>query len=264
LGKDVTEGPIGILSLTWAVLACASASSASAAPEEPQRYQTVGCPADGQTGPRNPPTEIKAPISKDVSPETAEKLSYYASEDIGVLAPRGWHCFGTSGSAGQTIYVAPDESTLAPMKSFSAKPVVGPMVQLSVSVAGTSGRFDVARFILLLFPSQRSFAQSVIDERLMPKKDFPNGPYPTDILTYKSKEIVEYRTPARHIGLGTESWLGSGPLPIAGVTILEPEGDMQVTHLAARLPKDIANLTAVIVHFVEKKIEIGRSRATTQ
>lgn len=258
------KGLIGILSLIFGVLAGASAFSASNDFRKLQYYQTVGCSADEQTGPKDPPKVITAPVIGDVSPAMAQKLSYYASEDIGVLAPRGWHCFGTSGSSGQTIYVAPDANTLAPIKSFSAKPVVGPMVQLSVLVAGSSGRFDVTRFILQLFPSQRSFAQSVIEEGLVPKKYFPKGPHTTDVLVYKSKDIVEYRTPARHKGLGTESELGLGPLPIEGVTILEPEGDMQITHLAARLPKDIANLTTIIVHSVEQKIAISRSPADSQ
>ena len=38
----------------------------------------------------------------------ASKLAYYQAEKgIGVLAPRDWHCFGTYGSGGDTLYVTP-------------------------------------------------------------------------------------------------------------------------------------------------------------
>jgi hypothetical protein len=55
----------------------------------------VGCPMDGQQGP------IEAPVRPldipPVSDGVAGRLAYYASGNIGVLAPRGWSCLGLLG-----------------------------------------------------------------------------------------------------------------------------------------------------------------------
>ena len=38
----------------------------------------------------------------------AAQLAYYASRDLGVLAPRGWHCLGLEGSNGSVLIVTPE------------------------------------------------------------------------------------------------------------------------------------------------------------
>jgi hypothetical protein len=67
----------------------------------------VGCKSDGQVGP------VKAPSGRSkmmaIPAEAAQRLAYYkAEEGVGVLAPRGGHCFETYGSNGATLYVSPD------------------------------------------------------------------------------------------------------------------------------------------------------------
>ena len=87
----------------------------------------VGCASDGQLGPlpastrgREPPT---APLLQ------APELAFYASADLGVLAPRDWHCVGLYGSNGAILIV-----TLEPhsaddlLKSNSG--LTGPAIQL--------------------------------------------------------------------------------------------------------------------------------------
>src|SRR5713226_5745414 len=66
----------------------------------------IGCKSDGQVGPVEAPkgTSTSVPISR----KEALELAYYRSaQGVGVLAPRGWYCFGTYGSGGDTLFVSP-------------------------------------------------------------------------------------------------------------------------------------------------------------
>jgi hypothetical protein len=90
--------------LRVAALCCIGISSVLCGRE---RLPFGGCNSDGQVGP------LSAPARKTMrvlaTPAEAGKLAYYkAAKGIGVLAPRGWHCFGTYGSGGDTLFVAPD------------------------------------------------------------------------------------------------------------------------------------------------------------
>ena len=81
---------------------------------------------------------------------------------------------------------------------------------------------------------------------------FTVGPYATDRMTYKSKSLVEYRTPAKSVGLGTGSWLQKGDRPIDGAAILVgPTPDLIL--LSVRLPPDLTGLTSAIVREVERE-----------
>lgn len=70
---------------------------------------TVACAQDGQVGPLEPPVLPKS--ARVLVPEgTATSLALYSAYEgvaAGVLAPRGWDCFGTYGSSGTTLYVVP-------------------------------------------------------------------------------------------------------------------------------------------------------------
>ncbi len=67
----------------------------------------IGCRSDGQAGPLAAPKGKNAVV--DVSGKEARELAFYtAGLDLGVLAPRGWHCFGVYGSSGEALYVTPD------------------------------------------------------------------------------------------------------------------------------------------------------------
>jgi hypothetical protein len=128
---------------------------------------------------------------------TAQRLAYYSAyydpkNTGGVLAPRGWHCFGIYGSNGATLFVTPQPIQSRDLLSDTWAGIGGPAIQVSVSIGDTSGRFDVARVITRVFPAQRAFVQRVINEGDEPASDFPSGPYPKDKLTSRSGKVVEF------------------------------------------------------------------------
>jgi hypothetical protein len=212
----------------------------------------VGCKSDGQQGPQDAPTGTSKSVR--LAPELAQQLAYYQAQyGLGVLAPRGWYCFGAYGSNGESIYVAPVPITSEEFFSETWKGFTGPAVQLSGSTGDTSGRFDVAKTIARVFPAHKAFAKRVIAEGLEPASSFPFGPYPNDKLTYKSNSLVEYVTPANTDGLGTASHLLKNSEPIRGLAELTGE-ELSLTFLAARLPANLAELTPAIIRQVERDV----------
>jgi hypothetical protein len=121
----------------------------------------------------------RAPVVS-IEAELARRLAYYNSEEgFGVLAPRGWYCFGTYGSGGSRLYVSPEPIDTKNLFSDKWRGFLGPAIQLSYSYGGTSGRFDVAEIIARVFPAYTSFASTVMKE-LIPPDSFSFGPYPKD------------------------------------------------------------------------------------
>lgn len=214
----------------------------------------VGCASDGQVGPR------KAPHGKSkvlaLSPELASQLAYYqAQEGSGVLAPRGWHCFSTYGSNGGSLFVAPQLIDGKLMFSDKWKGFTGPVVQISDSFGGTSGRFEVASIIARVFPAHKAFVANVIAEGMQTAADFPSGPYPKDKLHYRSREAVEYETPPQTEGLGTRSRLQRSDKAVTGVEILSgPNEELNLVSLAIRLPQGAESLARAIVQQTEREI----------
>lgn len=215
----------------------------------------IGCASDGQTGPVNAPAGQARHLP--TSTETAAHLAYYASaQKLGVLAPRGWFCFGTYGSNGAALYVSPQPFDAKNVLSAKWRGFSGPAIELSLNSGETSGRFAVAHVIARVFPTRKAFADGVISEGIEPASSFAFGPYPADQLVYKSKDLVEYRTPARADGLGTQSRLQKNDAPISGVAILTGEAP-DVVFLAVRLPLDLQQLSQGIVEQVERDIAIA-------
>lgn len=210
----------------------------------------VGCKSDGQVGPQEPP--VGEPKTITISPQLAQRVAYYkASGGEGVLAPRGWYCFGMYGSSGWNLYVTPMPLSSAHLFSDSWKGISSYGIQLSESNGDTSGRFEVAQTIARVFPAHLAFVRRVIAEGIEPATSFPYGPYATDKLTYKSKEIVEYVTPPNTEGLGTKSFLIKNANPIDGVVLLTGE-ELSLTHLSARLPPEMSDLLPVIIRQIEQ------------
>lgn len=208
----------------------------------------IGCKSDGQVGPQKAPTAAEA---VQLLPRDAQHLAYYQSANgFGVLAPRGWYCFGTYGSNGSTLYVSPKPINSSELFSDSWKGFSGPAIQLSISLGDTSGRFAVARMIARVFPAYKEFATNVVDEGIEPASSFPWGPYPKDKLTYRGKNIVEYVTPGNTDGLGTHSRLQKNANPITGVAILFGEAP-DLLQLTIRLPKEQKGLGLLIVQQLE-------------
>jgi hypothetical protein len=170
---------------------------------------------------------------------------------LGVLAPRGWHCFETYGSDGSNLYVTPATLNSADLFSDKWKGIASYGIQLSESTGDTSGRFAVAQIIARVFPVHWDFVRQVIAEGIQPATSFPYGSYPGDRLTYKNNETVEYVTPANADGLGTESFLVKDADPISGVALLTGK-ELSLTHLSARLPPGISDLLPVIIRQVEQ------------
>jgi hypothetical protein len=248
--------------LAIALLVCSSALSHAQSKPSPGALPTtkvpfVGCESDGQVGPREAPKGD--PKSVALSPEMANQLAFYKGEfGIGVLAPRGWHCFEAYGSNGSILLVSPDPIDSKLFFSDSWKGFTGPAIQLTARVGDTSGRFDVAATIARVFPAHRAYVRRVIKEDIEPASDFPYGPYPKDKLTYRSKEIVEFHTPPNSEGMGTHSRLATNGSPVDGVAVLlvpPSDPDYDLFTLAARLPPTLAYLTPFIVHQVERDAE---------
>lgn len=246
----------GRIAITLAALAIGGRPALIAATKNIQQPLSqvpfVGCRSDGQLGP------VDAPMGKSevvpIAAETAQKLAYYQAEHgSGVLAPRGWYCFGTYGSNGDNLYVTPHPVEAKTLFSVNWSGFSGPAIQLSLSYGGTSGRFEVAPIIARVFPSHRAFVQSVIKEGIEPSSSFLFGPYPKDKLSYKSNEIVEYETHANAEGLGTNSRLQKNGSPILGVAILtgsSSEPDLWL--LSTRLPPNLGALSTTIIRQVER------------
>jgi len=213
----------------------------------------VGCASDGQAGPQAAPTGQPQPVA--LAAAVAKRLAYYKAEySAAVLAPRGWHCFSTYGSDGSNLFVSPDPIDTKNIFSSDWKGITGDGIQISYSSGGTSGRFEVAKVIARVFPAYKQFAQNVIAEGLVPVSEFPFGPYPKDKLTYRSKSVVEYETPANTQGLGTDSRLQPNASPIEGLAIISGV-DTDLILLAARVAEADRDLIPAIVSQVESDVK---------
>ncbi|MFZ0336780.1 MAG: hypothetical protein WAL45_02025, partial [Terracidiphilus sp.] len=209
----------------------------------------VGCASVGQVGPQAAPTGPSKALA--VSPAVTQRLAYYKAEyGPGVLAPRGWHCFSTYGSDGSNLFVSPDAIDSQTLLSMDWKGFTGPVIEISVSSGGTSGRFEVAKVIARVFPAYKQFAQNVIAEGIEPASDFPFGPYPNDKLTDHRENIVEFETPANTAGLGTDSRLLPNAGLIDGVAIITGT-DTDLIQLSARVSAKDRELIPLIVQQVE-------------
>jgi hypothetical protein len=203
----------------------------------------VGCESDGQVGPEPAPEGPDKPVWLNAV-ANPERLAYYQSESsAGVLAPRGWHGFGTYGSMGSTIIVTPD-----PIKSYDdLGAITGPFIKVVRRSGETSGRFEVAQVAARVFPTLREYAKGVIKENLYPEGDFPFGPYPRDKLTYLSDLVVEYETPPHCDGLGTEYGYASNGEPISGVAMILGGDSPYLEILTVRLMPDKNYLAPQII-----------------
>jgi hypothetical protein len=240
-----------VLAVCMYSLGIAQNESSTAGPKKTTaEVPFVGCNSDGQNGPVDAPMGKSKPIS--IPPEAGSQLAYYKSEQISVLAPRSWYCFGTYGSNGVALYVSAQPIDQRDLLSAQWKGLSGAVVEVAYQSGDTSGRFTVARAIARVFPAHKEFAKRVSAEDVGPETSFRFGPYSTDKLTYKSTEIVEFQTPGNKDGLGTDfSRFRKNSDPITGVAILTGEPP-DLLFLAVRLPSNLSNLSAVIVQETER------------
>jgi hypothetical protein len=225
---------LALLALAWGGAAAAAG---------PASVPFVGCPSDGQQGPQPAPRRGAVPA---VPAPAAAQLAYYASGDLGVLAPRGWHCFGLYGSNGSILIVTPEPHGARDLLASPPSPLRGPAVQISSSSGGTSGRFEVANVIARAFPAQMAFARRVAAEGI--GDPLPRGPYPTDHMARLRPNAAGYTTPAGREGLGTDSRLVPSDRPIDGLAVLDTSGDWNLLKLDVRLPAAQAGLATPILN----------------
>jgi hypothetical protein len=220
-----------------------------------------GCRADGQVGPLSAPNGT--PMMLPIAVEAAHRLTYYkAKEGFGVLGPRGWHCFCTYGSNGEALFVSPEQVNANDLlKSETWEGFKGPTIQISYEFGDTSGRFGVASTIARVFPARKEFVDNVIREGIVSADSFPTGPYPKDQLVYRTKNIVEFQTPANEDGLGTKSRLLRNADPISGAAILVGTTP-DLLSLSVRLAPNLVDLAPVIIQQVER--EATRADANSQ
>ncbi len=249
----------GIALRTVAIVFAAASMLACAQTSVPY----VGCSGDGQTGPYQASEGSPKPVK--LPPEIANKLAWYEYKgdagQIGTLGPRGWNCFVTIGSNGETLYIAPETMNSAKILEHKEwQGFTGPAIQLSGSDGGTSGRFEVARTVARVFPAYRSYARKIIAEGFGPASDYPFGPFPSDHLTYKSKKLVEFTTPSHRKGLGTTSWLLPSDQPILGFALLTigPNVDAELLQLSLRLPPSLSALSPTLVRQAEENAASNR------
>jgi len=242
---------------TEAVVSEPTVPSASAGPADVM-VPFVGCASDGQQGAQPAPTG--APRRFVLSPDLAGQVAYYVGDnDFGVLGPKGWTCFVTEGSNGNTLYVSPEQVGASQLLSTDNrwKGFIGPAIELSYRSGSTSGRFEVARVIARLFPRRMGFVRSVITEKisgLSDRKNFPTGKYPTDQYSYKTPDLVEFVTPAGKAGFGTDSWLLPNDQAIEGMAMISGDGvneDVDLTELVLRLSVNQQALLPLILKQVE-------------
>jgi hypothetical protein len=228
-------------------LALVLTASASAAPVT---VPFIGCPSDGQSGALPIPKTKQIPVS--LPPAVAARLAIYGADyDIGVLAPRGWHCAHLYGSNGAFTLVA--KEPISPKALLDHHSVRGPAIQVTMNNGGTSGRFEVARLIARYFPDRHAFLDSVIAEEIEPAADFPRGPFKDDQVVSRRRDFIAVVTPPGREGLGTMSRLTVADLPIhAAASILGgPDDDWIGYVFAVRLPKDQEDLAPAILTWAE-------------
>ncbi|MGB8028414.1 MAG: hypothetical protein WCF30_02010 [Terracidiphilus sp.] len=225
--------------------------AASQTPSTGVTVPFVGCASDGMAGPQPAPSGQSLPVA--IPAAMAQRLAYYKAEyGPGALAPRGWNCFSSYGSDGSNLFVSPDPINTGALSSVDWKGFTGQVIEVSEMDGGTSGRFEVAKVIARVFPAYKTFAQNVIAEGIEPASDFPFGPYPSDKLTYRGTNIVEFETPANAQGLGTDSQLQMNASAIDGVAIIAG-ADTDLVQLSARVRASDSDLIPAMVGQAEKE-----------
>src|ERR1017187_210346 len=124
-----------------------SAAQHSASPTALAAVPFVGCAAEGMSGPVAAPSGQPRPLS--IPLDAASRLTYYSdssdSGGLGVLAPRGWHCYETYGSDGAYLIVSPKPVSADTIYAVRRpQGFTEPVVVLSWNDGFTSGREEVS------------------------------------------------------------------------------------------------------------------------
>jgi hypothetical protein len=215
----------------------------------------IGCKSDGQTGPLEVPKG--KPKIVDLRASGASEFAWYEGPGQGVLGPRGWSCAFVYGSSGSALLVRPEPFPDGGIIDHFEPGSSGFAVEIDVRDGTSSGRFIVANLISRAFPLFRNFAKEVRDLEPDLNIVLPAGPFAKDKLTYRSSRMVEFETPARREGLGTEfSFLRPSSTSIRGVAILIGDGVQNTPSalvVTTRLPASLRRLAPSIVREAEQE-----------
>ena len=205
---------------------------------------SVGCPADGMSGPV--PAPAVPPAGPRILTAHAHQLALYAAAGMKVLAPRNWHCIEMYGSGGAVLLVTPHLYTSDTLPDFNS--LIGPAVEVLFLNGENSGRDQVAEVFSRLFPFKRHFIRNAA-ETAEPRRRYPSGPIPRDRTIRRSRAEVEYTTPPHREGMGTfSSRLRPDADAIAGTaTLARSNGVDSVVLLNVRLPLRLRALTSDIL-----------------
>ncbi|HET7281373.1 MAG TPA: hypothetical protein VFI67_03540 [Sphingomicrobium sp.] len=131
--------------------------------------------------------------------------------------------------------------------------ITGPAVQISYSLAGTSGRLDVMPVIARYFPRYKPFLREMKKLNL----DFgplPKGPYRFDVINKRTQDFVRFTTPPWREGEGTNSRLVPSNLPIDGIRkIVGSNDEPDLVSAEVRLPPNLTSLTDIILTQASKR-----------
>jgi hypothetical protein len=244
------EGKATRLKRYASILLMALLMSAMQAALAAETIPVIGCPSDGQMGPIAPPANSTAPLDADA--KIAQQLAYYqAAESPRVLAPRGWNCFGTYGSSGEELIVAPARIESS---QLSAIRVTGPGISMTHSLGGTSGRFDVAKYAARFFPTRaHDFVSNL--ERETKQLDLPEldklPSFDTDTYRQVSPTLVRFETPGARDGVGTRGTLVKSADSVSGAIALTGDDDEpDLSILRVRLAPEQRALTETILQLL--------------
>jgi hypothetical protein len=209
----------------------------------------VGCKSDTQYGIKEPPKG--APIKTSLDPNLAEELAYYTPEDgPGVLAPRGWYCFGNGSFGGDIILVRP--APIQDVSAFDEKNDVAVVAEWTMN--GNIGEVLIAKVAMRVFPALHDAVRPTTTLNFFSPEYFPVGPFPDDRLTYRNDHAVAYETPAGGQGLGSYILSPSPLAPTRGAVRISQEGeDLSLDMIAVRLPQEFDRLAPAITTYYENQ-----------
>lgn len=204
------------------------------------RVPFVGCPSDGQTGPREVPKGTDQLVQ--IKASVARRLAFYTSGGgFGVLAPRGWYCFALYGSSTGRLFVAPRV-----INANDLIPIAGSAIELDATEGGGSGTALAAEVWARVFPALRPLVQGLIDAGDLSAEAYPFSPYPGDKLIVQAARLVRFQTPPHSEGLGTMGRFKANDDPIDGAAILQGQNP-DLLMLRVRLPHKQRDLAPVII-----------------